>query len=77
MTRNAGGGLIANAFVYDVVGRKMQQSDPDTGLTRFEYNALGELTAQIDALAGMASGSCPARPSQASMRTGLQRESPG
>jgi RHS repeat-associated protein len=50
VTRDAAGGVIANTFVYDVLGRKVQQSDPDTGLTSFEYNALGELTAQIDAL---------------------------
>jgi YD repeat-containing protein len=50
VTRNAGNGVIANTFAYDVLGRKVQQSDPDTGLTSFEYNALGELTAQIDAL---------------------------
>src|SRR5690606_5040781 len=50
VSRNAGSGAIANTFVYDVLGRKVQQNDPDTGITTFEYNALGELTAQIDAL---------------------------
>ncbi|HRP72834.1 MAG TPA: toxin TcdB middle/N-terminal domain-containing protein, partial [Luteimonas sp.] len=50
VSRNAGAGVIANTFVYDVLGRKVQQHDPDTGTTSFEYNALGELTAQIDAL---------------------------
>ena len=49
VSRNAGGGTIANTFQYDVLGRKVQQSDPDTGSTVLEYNALGELTAQVDA----------------------------
>lgn len=48
--RNAGSGLITNTFQYDVLGRKVQQNDPDSGVTTFQYNALGELTAQIDAL---------------------------
>lgn len=47
--RDAGAGIVANAFVHDALGRKVEQSDPDTGTTRFEYNALGELIAQIDA----------------------------
>jgi len=46
--RDAGRGTIRNAFVYDVLGRKIQQSDPDSGVATFEYNALGELIAQLD-----------------------------
>ena len=36
-------------FAYDVLGRKVQQVDPDSGTTTFGYNALGELLAQQDA----------------------------
>ncbi|MHC9084873.1 toxin TcdB middle/N-terminal domain-containing protein [Luteimonas sp. RIT-PG2_3] len=50
VSRNVGGGNIVNSFQYDVLGRKVQQSDPDTGITTFHYNALGELVAQIDNL---------------------------
>ncbi|HWU70722.1 MAG TPA: FG-GAP-like repeat-containing protein, partial [Pseudoxanthomonas sp.] len=49
VSRDAGRGAVVNSFVYDVLGRKIQQSDPDSGVTTFEYNALGELIAQIDA----------------------------
>ncbi|WP_202844157.1 toxin TcdB middle/N-terminal domain-containing protein [Luteimonas saliphila] len=47
--RDAGRGTVRNSFVYDSLGRKLQQTDPDAGVTTFEYNALGELTAQVDA----------------------------
>lgn len=50
VSRNAGRGVIANLFDYDARGRKIAQDDPDTGLSSYEYNALGELTAQIDAV---------------------------
>jgi RHS repeat-associated protein len=49
VSRNAGRGAVVNSFVYDVLGRKVQQDDPDTGLSTFEYNALGELVRQTDA----------------------------
>jgi len=42
------GATVYNAFLYDVLGRKVHQNDPDTGTTTFEYNALGELTAQVN-----------------------------
>lgn len=48
VTRNAGAGTITNSFGYDVLGRKIQQVDPDTGTTTLEYNALGEVIAQTD-----------------------------
>ena len=48
VSRNAGAGTITNTFAYDVLGRKIQQVDPDTGTTTFQYNALGELIAQTD-----------------------------
>lgn len=48
VTRNAGNGAITNSFSYDVLGRKVQQVDPDAGTTIFEHNALGEVTAQTD-----------------------------
>lgn len=48
VTRNAGNGTITNSFTYDVLGRKIQQVDPDNGTTTFAYNALGELIAQTD-----------------------------
>lgn len=48
LRRDAGAGVIVNSFSYDALGRKVAQTDPDTGTTRFEINALGELTAEID-----------------------------
>ncbi|WP_213604305.1 hypothetical protein [Pseudoxanthomonas japonensis] len=48
VARNAGAGTITNTFSYDVLGRKIQQVDPDTGTTTLEYNALGEVIAQTD-----------------------------
>lgn len=48
VTRDAGRGAVTNYFYYDGLGRKIQQNDPDTGVTRFEYNAAGELTAQLN-----------------------------
>jgi RHS repeat-associated protein len=50
VSRNAGAGVIANTFVYDGLGRKIQQSDPDAGTTSFQYNAMGELVAQTDSV---------------------------
>lgn len=47
--RDAGRGIVQNVFYYDAMGRKVQQNDPDSGVSTFEYNALGELTAQEDA----------------------------
>ncbi|RMH88121.1 hypothetical protein EBB59_12165 [Lysobacter pythonis] len=49
VTRNAGRGEIQNTFHYDTAGRKTRQEDPDSGVTTFAYNALGELIAQQDA----------------------------
>jgi RHS repeat-associated protein len=46
--RNVGRGNIDNVFVYDASGRKVKQTDPDSGITNYEYNALGELLAQVD-----------------------------
>ena len=48
VTRNAGNGVISNTFAYDVLGRKIQQVDPDTGTSTFEYNAFGEVIATTD-----------------------------
>lgn len=50
VTRDAGMGVVTNSYVYDVLGRRTQQSDPDTGTTTFQFNALGEPIAQIDSL---------------------------
>lgn len=49
VSRDAGRGVVQNSFVYDALGRKVRQGDPDNGISNYEYNALGELTAQIDA----------------------------
>ncbi|RNF85293.1 hypothetical protein EER27_05890 [Lysobacter psychrotolerans] len=48
VNRDAGRGPIRNRFGYDELGRKTVQDDPDAGALYFEYNALGELTAQRD-----------------------------
>ncbi len=46
--RDAGRGPVTNTFFYDALGRKTQQSDPDSGITKFKYNALGEQVEQTD-----------------------------
>ena len=48
VSRSTGAGTIVNSFVYDALGRKVQQLDPDSGTMVFQYNALGELIAQTD-----------------------------
>jgi RHS repeat-associated protein len=48
--RDAGRGAIVNTQVYDALGRKTQQSDPDSGTWAYAYNALGEQVAQTDLL---------------------------
>ena len=48
VTRDTPSGDVVNSFTYDSLGRKVQQSDPDTGTTNVAYNALGELIAQVD-----------------------------
>lgn len=47
--RDSGRGQVRNTFRYDAKGRKVHQADPDAGATTFEYNALGELIAQVHA----------------------------
>jgi RHS repeat-associated protein len=49
VSRDAGRGAVVNSFTNDVLGRKIAQDDPDTGTSTFEYNALGELVAEVDA----------------------------
>lgn len=49
VSRDAGRGVITNSFGYDALGRKISQTDPDSGYSQFQYNALGELIVQIDA----------------------------
>lgn len=41
--RDAGRGDVENNFQFDALGRKVLQSDPDSGVTTFGYNALGEV----------------------------------
>lgn len=51
---NNGGGstspsAIVTQFMYDTLGRKTMQSDPDSGSTSFTYNAAGDVISQTDA----------------------------
>ncbi len=50
VSRDAGAGVITNSFTYDVLGRKIQQVDPDAGTRSYQYNAMGELLVEIDAI---------------------------
>jgi RHS repeat-associated protein len=48
-TRSANtGGTMATALTYDLRGRKLTLSDPDTGSYGYTYNAFGELLKQTD-----------------------------
>ncbi|MCB1601079.1 MAG: VCBS repeat-containing protein [Xanthomonadales bacterium] len=47
--RDAGSGDIVNSAVFDVRGRKTQQSDTDGGTWSFVYNAAGEMVKRTDA----------------------------
>lgn len=40
---DAGRGDVEHNFQFDAMGRKVLQNDPDTGITQFGYNALGEV----------------------------------
>ncbi|MCC8361834.1 FG-GAP-like repeat-containing protein [Lysobacter sp. A6] len=48
-TASAARGAVINSWAYDALGRKIWQSDPDSGVTNFAYNPAGELVAQWDA----------------------------
>ncbi|SFK74644.1 RHS repeat-associated core domain-containing protein [Lysobacter sp. cf310] len=49
VNRDAGRGAVVNYFQYDVLGRKVQQTDPDAGETTYQYNAAGEVVVEQDA----------------------------
>jgi len=46
---SAGSNVITSAMVYDDLGRKTEQSDPDAGTVRYAYNAAGEMICAEDA----------------------------
>lgn len=46
-TKDAMQNIIAAS--YDVRGRKLSMSDPDTGLSRYDHSALGQLVCQESA----------------------------
>ena len=46
---SAGSNVITSTIEYDVLGRKLQQSDPDAGTVRYAYNAAGEMICSEDA----------------------------
>ncbi|MEG3791938.1 FG-GAP-like repeat-containing protein, partial [Lysobacter sp. CCNWLW3] len=49
VNRDAGRGAVVNYFQYDVLGRKVRQTDPDAGETTYQYNAAGEVVVEQDA----------------------------
>ncbi|GIX34232.1 MAG: hypothetical protein KatS3mg126_0011 [Lysobacteraceae bacterium] len=49
VSRDGGRGALVTRFVYDALGRKIRQSDPDAGVWSYAYNAAGELIEQVDA----------------------------
>ncbi|MBS0577330.1 MAG: RHS repeat protein [Proteobacteria bacterium] len=48
VSRDGGNGAIVTTYTYDALGRKLAQSDGDTGTYRYAYDALGELVQQTD-----------------------------
>ncbi len=49
VSRDGGRGAIVTSYTYDALGRKLSQTDGDTGTYRYTYNAAGELLTQTDA----------------------------
>ncbi|MCU7375867.1 hypothetical protein PEC18_34955 [Paucibacter sp. O1-1] len=49
VTRDGGNGAIDSVAVFDALGRKIRQSDPDSGTRHFAYNAAGERLRSTDA----------------------------
>ncbi|MFT3789476.1 MAG: RHS repeat-associated core domain-containing protein [Rudaea sp.] len=49
ITRNAGNGTVTSSFTWDDLGRKLTQTDADSGTTTFTYNAAGDVATQTDA----------------------------
>ncbi|MBS0457900.1 MAG: VCBS repeat-containing protein, partial [Proteobacteria bacterium] len=49
VSRNGGRGAIVTSYSYDTLGRKVAQTDADTGTYSYAYNAQGELLRQTDA----------------------------
>ena len=49
VSRDGGRGAIVSAVTYDVLGRKLQQIDPDAGTLTYAYNAAGDVIRQTDA----------------------------
>ncbi|MFT3789474.1 MAG: RHS repeat-associated core domain-containing protein [Rudaea sp.] len=49
ITRNAGNGTVTSSFTWDDLGRKLTQTDADSGTTTFTYNAAGDVLTQTDA----------------------------
>ncbi len=49
ITRDAGRGAVDNVIVFDALGRKTQQIDPDAGTVSYFYNAIGEQICARDA----------------------------
>jgi RHS repeat-associated protein len=47
--RNAGRGDIYNVILYDQLGRKTEQRDPDAGTEKYFHNAAGETICSLDA----------------------------
>lgn len=48
VSRDVGRGTIVSSMTYDVLGRKLTQSDPDAGSWTYTYDALGEQITQQD-----------------------------
>ncbi len=42
-------GFTKTTIVYDLAGRKLGMDDPDMGVWTYAYDALGQLTSQVDA----------------------------
>jgi RHS repeat-associated protein len=48
IARDAGSGTITSSYSYDDLGRKIAQTDPDSGNAAFTYNAAGDVITQTD-----------------------------
>ncbi len=73
--RDGGGGAVETIHVHDAMGRKITETDPDSGVSTFAYNGAGEVIETIDARGTVVSTEYDARGRMYKRSTRLARYS--